>query len=137
MAVTTYFADKLLGVLRGQALTPPSGLWLALHQYAEGSPTTDNELTTALWPAYARRPLGTLTDAWIVSPDNTSVIANANALAFPAVDGASSLYVTGFSLFDALTDGNMLLRASLITPQYKNVGDTVLIAAGLLQIEAV
>lgn len=119
MAATTYTIQNVLNALiRGQAFTQPSELWVALHTGSPGL-TGANEVDTGNWPSYVRRDSlqgDTQAAAWS-SPDGNGITWNQKQLIFPVFDGSSPVTITHFSVFNAETGGNCLFSGALETPR--------------------
>lgn len=117
-AASNYLEAGLLEHFRGTQLPLPSNFYIALHT---ADPTdaavAATEVDTADWPSYERQTVGSpLSSAWTASADEAGggkQITNANTLNFPANDGAGSVQVTHFSVWDAATGGNMWMHAPL------------------------
>lgn len=105
MPSSNYLRGKITDhVLRGVAFTSPATVYVALHT---SDPTVNATAATEVsgsW--YARQPV---TFAAQTVAGQTS---NAGTVTFPGVEG-SPVTVTHFSLWDALTLGNMLEFAPL------------------------
>jgi hypothetical protein len=132
------FRTALFNHLKGTRLALPAGLYVGL----DGGDATQNgdlvtEFSTADWPAYQRRSVGSpLSSAWTAAANEAGggkQIANANLISFPANDGSASLSVTSFSLWDADSAGNMLLRAALSSAKTLNVNNTLDFEPGTLR----
>ncbi|NVZ08018.1 hypothetical protein HW932_01930 [Allochromatium humboldtianum] len=118
-AASDFLESALLEHFRGTPLPLPPNFFIALHT----SDPTDaalagSEVSTGAWPSYERQSVGTpLSSAWTASVDEAGggkQITNANTLNFPANDGAGSVSVTHFSIWDAATGGNMWAHAPLV-----------------------
>lgn len=125
-------ANILNSLLRGVAFPVPSGTFVSLHT-ADPGDTGANEVSTGSWPAYVRRkaevegPIGT---GW--SSPSGGVSTNLKQLAFPAQNGAGSVTVSHFAVWDALSGGNVLTSAPLTTARLLNVGDIIVFDVGSL-----
>lgn len=122
-AASDYTELNLLKAITGQAAFPAPGLtWVALHTAA---PTEDgtvtNEVSTAAWPAYVRRNVedgGAVGSGWsaVVTAGTTKQTKNTNILTFSTNNGAATVTVTHWSVWDASSGGNMVLSKSLTVP---------------------
>lgn len=125
---STYLAQKLIDhVLRGVTYTPPSGTYLAL---AVADLTDDNDTTkevTGAW--YARQEI----TSWAAPVGSGMSTSNSNALAYSAVTG-SSLTVTHWGLYDALTSGNLLASGEFTTSKVGNVNNVFKVDAGEIEL---
>lgn len=92
---------------------------------------TANEVAGA-W--YARQTANSWT-APVSNPDGTSgtVTQNSAQVTFPAVTG-SSVTVTHWGLYDALTGGNLLYSGALATSKTLNVSDVMTLGANQLTL---
>lgn len=135
-AASNYLENMIINsVLRGQSFAVPTDVYVALHT---GNPneTGANEVNTTVWPSYVRMDStdnGALEDAWS-TPDN-GVSKNQKQLIFPVYNGASSLTITHFSLFDAATGGNMLVGAQLDTARTIQAGDVFVVDIEKLTVQ--
>lgn len=117
-AASDYLEQALLEHFRGTQLPLASNLFIALHTAdPTDAATGGTEVTTAAWPSYARQTVGTpLSSAWTASSSEEGggkQITNANTINFPANNGAGSVVVTHFSIWDAASGGNMWAHAAL------------------------
>lgn len=120
---STYLSQMIINaVLRGQAFTVPSTLYLALFT----SDPTDNNVTTneVSGPWYARKATG----AWSAPVGTGNSSSNSNQIQFDAVTGAQ-VTVSHWGIYDALTSGNLLFSDSIGTPKTFGIGDVPVIAA--------
>ena len=136
MPASTYLANALLDhVLRGVAFTPPTDIFVSLHT-ADPGLTGTNEVQAAAWPAYARADAkqgGTLADAFAAAASKAS--DNANVLPYAANDGAGTVTVTHFGLWDAASGGNFLIGGAMTTQKAVDVTDELKVAVGQLDVE--
>ncbi|MNF60948.1 hypothetical protein D3C84_425750 [compost metagenome] len=87
-------------------------------------------MPTATWPSYVRQDAakgGLQADAWTVPSDGTG--KNALQLLYAMYDGVAPLTVTHFSVWDAVTAGNMLVYAPLASARTINNGDVFVVDA--------
>lgn len=117
-AASDFLEQSLLEHFRGTQLPLPSNFFVALHTTdPTDAAVAGSEVTTGAWPSYARQTLGTpLSSAWTASSNEDGggkQITNANTINFPANNGAGSVVVTHFSIWDAATGGNMWAHAAL------------------------
>lgn len=104
----------LNAILRGQALTLPTQLWLGLHTDAAGG-TGANEATTVAWPAYARQSLlggGAIADAFSEATDRETF--NGHQMLYPAFDGAGTIVLTHWGIWTAANAGSLVLGGQLL-----------------------
>lgn len=140
-AASDYLESSILEHFRGTPLPPASSYFIALHT---ADPTDAalgaTEVQTSAWPAYARQTVGTpLSSAWTAASDEGGggkQITNANTINFPANNGASSVVVTHFSLWDAANGGNMWAHAPLTAPKTIDPTDIFSAIPGSLRVIA-
>lgn len=126
MPASTYLGNMLLNsILRGQAFTLPTSVFVSLHT-ADPTVTGANEVTVGAWPAYTRidADLATTIDTgWSVPSSKQS--QNAKTLLFAAHNGGGDVTVTHFAIWDAVAGGNMLVYGTLTSSRVVSVGDQV------------
>ncbi len=115
--------NGLNAALRGVAYPVPAGTYVALHTAAPNDATGGNEVTLGAWPAYVRKHAengGAIGTGWTNPPTDDGADSfqckNVYALPYPANNGAGPVIVTHFSVWDALTGGNMITSHALVTP---------------------
>lgn len=118
-------------MLRATNVTAPSQTYLALFT---GDPTAAGTGPETTYTGYARVTTGSPASSAWNAPDGTGTTKNNNTIVFPAVGGASSVTITHWALFDALTTGNMLLYGPLTASKTLNVTDVPSFPANALQI---
>ncbi|MEM4134314.1 MAG: hypothetical protein QXV73_03880 [Candidatus Micrarchaeia archaeon] len=120
--LSDYYENKVIDhMLRGQAFTPPSTIYVGLYTTA---PTDAGGGTEVSGNGYARQSV-TLTAA---SGGSTS---NASDITFPQATGDWGTIVA-VGLFDASTGGNLLAWSNLTESKTINAGDVLKIPAGQL-----
>jgi hypothetical protein len=129
-AASDYTELNLLNAITGQAAFPAPGLtYIALHTAA---PTEDgvttNEVTLTAWPSYTRKNVeagGAIGSGWTapVTSGAAKETKNKNVLTFSANNGAATVTITHWSMWNAATTGNMILSQALTTPVNITVGD--------------
>ena len=136
MPASTYLANKLLDhVLRGVAYTPPTKVYVSLHTGDPGL-TGANEVTTGAWPAYAREEAsqgGAVGTGFEVAAAKAT--SNALEMLWAANDGASTITLTHFGLWDAATGGNFLGGDALTASKTIGVTDETVIHANTLDVD--
>ena len=137
MSAASNFLENAVieSTLRGAAFPAITKVYVALHT---NNPTDagGNEVTSALWPSYARQDAakgGSTASGWTAAADGVS--KNALQLIFPVFDGAADLTVTHFSLYTALTGGNMLVYAPLQAPRTVQNGDVFVVDTQKLTVQ--
>lgn len=125
---STYLSQALINsTLRGVAFSVPSTLYLALFT----SDPTDNNTTanevTGGW--YARQATG----SWAAAVGTGNSTSNSAQITFPAVT-VSSVTVTHWAIYDAVTVGNLLYSGALTASKLLNVADVLVVGAGQLVI---
>lgn len=127
--------DSTLNPLR-TALTPPPGLWLALHTAPPNDATYGSE---ASFGAYARQPLNSLAsdqDVVLASGEVSVVVTNGSPLIFPASTGPSAQTITHWAVWDSQTvgDGNVLYSGNIVQSRLVTVGDSVVVPEGNISL---
>ena len=123
-AMTNYFESGILNqVFRGISLTLPStGGYIGL---TSGVPT---EVTPAsdelMGNAYARVHVATGNWNAPTVDGNGHKVENNAAIDFPTAAGGNWGYASGVLITDALSGGNVLMKAALTTPRNILEGDT-------------
>lgn len=120
--------NLLNALLRGVTFPLPAHTYVALHVGAIDLTTGSNEVTVGTWPAYVRQQLehgGAIGTGWSAPTDNGVLKESKNAIAtpFPTQNGAGSVTITGWSIWDASTSGNMLVAKDFVTSYIAAVGD--------------
>jgi len=123
-SISDYYENKIIDhMLRGQAFTPPSTIYLALYTVAPSDAGGGTEVSGG---GYARQSF-TLTAASGGASENSADIT------FPtATSNWGTIVAVG--IFDASTGGNLLMWADLTQSKTVNSGDTFKINAGDLDI---
>ena len=137
MSAASNFLENAVisSTLRGEAFPTISKVYVALHTNDPGD-AGGNEVTSDLWPAYARQDAakgGGIASGWTAPVDGVS--KNAMQLIFPVFDGTADLTVTHFSLYDAVTGGNMLVHAPLQTQRTVQTGDVFVVDTQKLTVQ--
>lgn len=136
MPGTNFSGNNIINLLtRGQAVTPPSRVFVALHTSDPGN-LGAGEVTVAAWPAYKRQDpaagAGVETGFGAAAGKKT---ANLKQMLWPTHDGAAAVTVTHWSLWDAVTGGNCLWRGALTNPKTLNPSDEIVMHIGELKLE--
>lgn len=149
MTASNYSANAYLNAfLRAIAPSLPTDVFVSLHTADPGS-TGASECSTGTWPAYVRQSSkagGDIDDAWSEAGNPTNKIAlNVNVMLFPAYDGAGTVVITHFALWDAATAGNCLYTGKLVVdptdvtstaaPRTLGVTDELVIKASQLGVK--
>lgn len=136
MPVTTYSGNKLLDLLlRGVTYTPPTQVYIALHT-ADGGLTGAGEVKVAAWPSYKRMhaSLGEpIANGFTVAA--AKICKNEKQLLYPMQDGASTIKLTHWSMWDAATGGNCIWTGKLLYEKVLNPTDEIVIHIGELSFE--
>jgi len=139
-AASNYLESALLEHFRGTQLPLPSNFFVALHTADPTDAAIATEVSTAAWPAYARQTVGSpLSSAWTASADEAGggkQITNANTINFPANNGASSVVVNHFSVWDTGNGGNMWASAPLTAQKTIDPTDIFSAIPGALRLIA-
>lgn len=136
-AASNYLENNLINlVLRGQAYAPPTQIYISLHT-GDPSDTGASEVSTTDWPAYTRMDSTkgevALDAAWS-APDN-GLSKNQLQLIYPVYNGAGSITISHFGLWDAPTGGNNLIGAKLDTTRILQPGDVFVIDIEKLTVQ--
>lgn len=131
-ALSNYTEGKMANVLlRGTAYTTPGEIFLSLFT---SNPGEDGSGTESSYSGYARKSCGVTPASAFSAVDVTGMTQNANTVVFPAVGGVSSVTVTHWALFDALTIGNMLLYGPLAANKTLDPTDVPSFPANALKV---
>lgn len=109
MYATDYFESQMLNLMRGQSITAPNAVYLALFLSNPGDSGTEG--TEISYTGYARQPV---TFSAPVASGNGLMIQNSSQISF-AEATANAGTVTYIGLYDALSGGNLLLYGMLDT----------------------
>ncbi len=141
-AKSDYLENQLTDfVLRGQAFTPPTTVYVALLTAAPNDAGGGTEVAGG---SYARVAVSCNMTEWagtqgagttVASSGTGGTTSNNNAINFPAPT-ANWGSVTHFALYDAVSGGNLLYHAALGTAKTINNGDAApSFATGALTIQ--
>ena len=121
-AFSNYMEEKIVEhFLRGNAITPPATVYVALF---ESDPGEASGGTETAYTGYARQAA-----TWTALDANGQTKSVA-ALNFPANgNAAASVTVTHLMLFDAATNGNRLMYAQLAASKTLSPGDVLAFAS--------
>lgn len=113
-------------------MTPPPGLWLALHTAPPGDATYGREAT---YTGYARQSLNSLFSNSAVEDAQGNVlvtVTNGSAVVFPASTSTSGQTITHWAIWDSAIagDGNILYSGNLASPRLIVSGDSVVVPEG-------
>lgn len=132
---STYTKNNILkALLQGTALPLPAGTYVSLHTADPGA-TGANEVTVGAFPAYVRRKAegaGAMGTGWTTATAGSS--SNTNQLTYPSNNGAGSVTVTHFAIWDALSGGNCINSAALTTSRTLAVSDILVFDVGSLVV---
>ncbi len=136
MPATTYAGNKLIDLLvRGVAFQAPERVFLALHTANPGL-TGANEITLAAWPGYTRLDFAQgAAIATGFAAAAAKATRNAKQLLFPTQNGANSVTITHWSIWDAATGGNCLWGGALTFNKTLNPTDEVVVHPNELTLE--
>lgn len=125
---TTYFLNNIMGNVFGSKTSPalPTNYYIGLSMTA---PTIDGtNVTEPTLPAgYARVKLSDLS-----APSN-GVITNSRSIEFNESTGEWGL-ITHFVIYDAETNGNLLMYDELTFPRTVDAATVIIIKEGSLQL---
>jgi hypothetical protein len=122
--ISDYYENKFIDhMLRAVAFTPPSTIYLALYTAA---PTDAGGGTEVSGGSYARQ-------SFTLSAASGGATSNSADITFPTAT-ANWGTIVAVGIFDASTNGNLLMWGTLTTSKTVSSGDTFKIAAGDLDI---
>jgi hypothetical protein len=123
--LSTFYKQKVAGMLLGEEYSVPSTIYLALHT---GDPTSGggNEVTGT---GYARVAIVTATD--LSAATSGGLKKNANALTFPAAGSGGWGTVTHYSIKTASTSGEILFYGTITSKTIAQY-DTISVPANSL-----
>lgn len=135
-AFSDYLEENILNhTLRGQTLSTPSTVYLALFTSDPSDAASGNEVIDS---AYIRQDMAkgdTISSGWTApAPSGDGMaVSNAKVIQFPPVaDG--TITVTHYGLFDALTGGNLLYHGSFTVAKTLEINDVLSVDIGGLQV---
>ncbi|GED43175.1 MULTISPECIES: hypothetical protein [Pseudomonadota] len=135
-AFSDYLESGILNAtLRGQSLSTPSSIYIALFTSDPTDEASGNELTDS---AYLRQDAAkgeTISNGWTaptVSGDGM-MSSNAKVIQFPPIaDG--SVTISHYGIFDAQTGGNLLYHGAFTVSKTLEVNDVLSVDIGGVQI---
>lgn len=140
-ALSDYMENKLVDqVFRGQSAPSTTTLYVALFT---AGPTDAGGGTEVTGNAYARVSVSSSLANWsgtqgagttIASSGTSGQTSNNNTISFPTPTPSGWGTVTHFGLFDAATDGNLIIWGALTASKVINSGDSVSFPAGTLVV---
>ena len=129
-ALSTYAQGQINNtLLRATNWTAAATVYLALF-VSDPTPAAvlANETT---YTGYARQSCGA---SPFTAIDGTGTTQNSNTIVFPAVGGSTSVTIGFWAIFDALTNGNMLLSGPLTASKTLNPTDVPSFPAASLKV---
>lgn len=135
MPASTYTINNTLNaILRGVAMPVPTGVYVSLHT-ADPGRTGANEISTTAWPAYARAQAsqGGAVGTGFAAPVNRES-KNAKQMIYPVHNGAGSITVTHWALYDSATGGNPLVYGTLTSSRTIQPGDVFVVDTAKLSV---
>jgi hypothetical protein len=134
-AASNYTETNVINaLLRGVTFPLPTKTYISLHTASPGE-AGGSEVTTGAFPAYVRKEAeagGLIGSGWAAPTDG--VTQNANQIIYPSHDGAASLTVTHWAVYDAATAGNLLFYAPLTTARTLQIGDVFVFDVNALTV---
>jgi len=126
-AFSNYMEDKIVEhFLRNNPTSSPTTVYLALF---ESDPGEDNSGTETAFSGYSRQ-----SSEW-TAIDAGGQTANTNTITFPPNGNASAaVAITHAALYDAATNGNLLLKGTLATPKTLQTGDVLAFGVNALTL---
>lgn len=130
-AMSNYTEDQIIQTFLRTAET-----YVALYTAA---PSDSGGGTECSYAGYARKSsrgvaLVAPSAAWAATVGGNGTTSNTQELAFAEVAG-SSVTVTHFGIFDAVSGGNLLFHGALTASKTMDVGDVPVFAAGSLILQ--
>ena len=123
-------------VFRDTAYSQPTSVYVGLftsNPGEDGSGAEVNPLGT--WTDYARQDAAggaAKVTGWDAPANGTT--QNAKVLTYPANNGAATIVVTHIGIYDALTDGNLLFYAPLVSTKSLLQGDVLSFGIGSITV---
>lgn len=139
MPATSYSGNSLLNLfLRGVAITPPARVWLSLHTGDPGINGDANEVTAANWPAYGRQDpaQGDAIETGFTVPASLETL-NTKEILFPTFDGAPSITLTHFAIWDDETAGNAIFYGALVNAKTLLTDDEIIVKVNECQVKVI
>lgn len=135
-SISSYLEAQILNWVKGTSIVAaPATLYVAL--YTANPTDADASGTEVSGNAYARVGV-TSASGWSAITDNGAgngaVISNAGVVTFPTPTPAGWGTVTGFAIYDSLTNGHELFWAALTASKVINAGDAVTFQIGALTV---
>lgn len=140
-ALTDVFENRLVDwMFRGQAAPTVSTLYVGLLSAAPSDSTGGTEFTGN---DYARVAVTSSLLNWagtqgagttVASSGTGGVTSNNNSITFPTPSPSGWGIATHFGIYDALTNGNLLIYGELNQPKSINAGDAIVFPAASLAI---
>lgn len=126
-ALSNYMEEKIVEhFFRNNAVASPTTVYLALF---ESDPAEDNTGTETSYTGYSRQACN-----W-TAMDANGQTRNEATVSFPANGNASAaVSITHAAIYDAATNGNLLLKGPLATSKILEVGDVLAFAANALTV---
>src|SRR5438034_6260767 len=135
-SISSYFEAQILNWVKGTSIVAaPATLYIAL--YTANPTDADASGTEVSGNAYARAAI-TSASGWSAITDNGagngSMISNSGILTFPTPTPAGWGTITGFAIYDSLTNGHELFWSALSASKVVNAGDTVTFQIGQITV---
>ena len=131
MYASNYFEEKIINLMRGQSITAPASVYLALFLSNPGD--TGSGGTEVSYTGYVRQAITFSAPAAQSGVANGMVLANQNVVTFPESTSSGSFTVQYVAVFDSLTGGNMYLYGQLDSPLVIQSGVSPVFRAGSIQ----
>lgn len=140
-AMSDFWENKLNDfLLRGQAYTPPTTVYVGLHTATPGDSGGGTEVTGG---GYARVAVacslanfaGTQSAGSTAASSGTGGTTSNNGVVNFPTPTAGWGNVVGCGIYDAVSGGNLLFQGTLTVPKTINTGDAVSFPAGTLTFQ--
>lgn len=114
MPASEYIGNMILNAtLRGVAGAVPTRTFVSLHTDDPTLPDA-NEVTTEAWPTYARQdPAQSAAIDTGFSVPVGKTVSNSKKMDYGVMNGLNPVVITHFGIWDAATEGNLLIYGAM------------------------
>lgn len=135
-AFSDYLEEGILQhTLRGQSLSTPSTIYIALYTTDPTDAKTGNEVTDSGYLRQDAAKGGTIDSGWTAptTSGDGKMSSNAKLIQFPPVaDG--TVTISHYGIFDAQTGGNLLYHAPFTVAKTLEINDVLSIDVGGIEV---
>lgn len=137
MSISDYYENAILDhMVRGQAFTPPTVVYLSLHTADPGDTgSPSNEVTNTGGSTYARVGIGTGQSFTFAAAASGQMTLSSGTPEFGGANGMPAATVTHLGIYDASTSGNLLWSGALATARTVAAGDYLRFTAVTLSLD--